>query len=214
MSSPEPGVYVVDDDEPFRRSLVFLLRSAGFRAEGYADADHFLLSAPLEEVGCVVTDLRMPRVSGLDLQAALLARDSTLGFVFVSAFAGVRDATQAMREGAVDFLEKPIDAERLLACVRAALAKSAERAEHALATRRAREGFARLTPREREILSAVVAGQRSREIAEVLAISPRTVEVHRAHIMEKMEAVSVADLVRAALLLREVGARPEAGAEG
>jgi two-component system response regulator FixJ len=201
--STEPRVFVVDDDEPFRRSLVFLLRSAGFRAEGYVDAEHFLLSAPLDAVGCVVTDLRMPRVSGLDLQAALLARGSTLGFVFVSAFAGVRDATQAMREGAVDFLEKPIEAERLLARVRDALAKSAEQSQRADATRRAREGFERLTPREREILAAVVAGQRSREIAEAFAISPRTVEVHRAHIMEKMEAESVADLVRAALLLRD-----------
>jgi two-component system response regulator FixJ len=212
--STEPRVFVVDDDEPFRRSLVFLLRSAGFRAEGYVDAEHFLLSAPLDSVGCVVTDLRMPRVSGLDLQTALLARGTTLGFVFVSAFAGVRDATQAMRDGAVDFLEKPIDAERLLARVRDALARSAERSERGEAMRKAREGFERLTPREREILAAVVAGQRSREIAEAFAISPRTVEVHRAHIMEKMEAESVADLVRAALLLREAGLAAEASAEG
>ena len=208
---PEPRVFVVDDDEPFRRSLVFLLRSHGFQAESFGDAEAFLLKAPLDEVGCVVTDLKMPRVSGLDLQAALLARRSTLGFVFVSAFAGVRDATEAMREGAIDFLEKPIDAERLIARVRQALAKSEQWAERGEATRRAREAWERLTPREREIMAAVVAGQRNREIAEAFEISPRTVEVHRAHIMEKMEAESVTDLVRSALLLREVGIT-EAGA--
>jgi two-component system response regulator FixJ len=202
---PDPRVFVVDDDEPFRRSLVYLLRSAGFAAEGFPDAEAFLHAAPLDAVGCVVTDLRMPRVSGLDLQAALLARGSTLGFVFVSAFAGVRDATQAMRDGAIDFLEKPIEAERLIGCVRDALVSSGARAAHEEATRRARAGFERLTPREREILAAVVAGQRSRDIALAFEISPRTVEVHRAHIMEKMEAETVADLVRSALLLREAG---------
>jgi FixJ family two-component response regulator len=211
---------VIDDDEPFRRSLVFLLRSAGFAAEPFPDAEQFLLRAPLDAVGCVVTDLRMPRISGLDLQEALLARGSTLGFVFVSAFAGVRDATQAMRGGAIDFLEKPIDAERLLARVRDALAFSTEQSQLGPAIRRARAGWERLTPREREIMAAVVAGQRSREIAEAFAISPRTVEVHRSHIMEKMAAESLAELVRSALLLREAGlaapgapdARPRSGA--
>jgi two-component system response regulator FixJ len=212
---PDPRVFVVDDDEPFRRSLVYLLRSAGFAAEGFPDAEAFLHAAPLDAVGCVVTDLRMPRVSGLDLQAALLARGSTLGFVFVSAFAGVRDATQAMRDGAIDFLEKPIDSERLITRVHDALASSAARAERGEETRRARAGFERLTPREREILEAVVAGHRSREIADAFEISPRTVEVHRAHIMEKMEAETVADLVRSALLLREAGlVAPGAGAIG
>jgi len=205
---------VIDDDEPFRRSLVFLLRSAGFAAESFADAEQFLHRAPLDTVGCVVTDLRMPRVSGLDLQEALLARGSPLGFVFVSAFAGVRDATQAMRGGAIDFLEKPIDAERLLARVRDALEWSAEQSRLGEALVRARAGWERLTPREREILAAVVEGQRSREIAEKFEISPRTVEVHRAHIMEKMEAESLADLVRSALLLRNAGlAAPDAPGE-
>ena len=211
--STDQRVFVIDDDEPFRRSLVFLLRSAGFKADGFASAEAFLLAGPLDDVGCVVTDLRMPRVSGLDLQGALLARGSTLGFVFVSAFAHVRDATQAMRDGAIDFLEKPIDAERLLARVRDALAWSAEQSQRGEATRRAREAWERLTPREREIMAAVVAGQRNREIAEAFDISPRTVEVHRAHIMEKMEAESVAELVRTALLLREAGL-PAAAAEG
>ena len=212
--STEPRVFVIDDDEPFRRSLVFLLRSAGFTAEGFGSAEQFLLAGPLDSVGCIITDLRMPKVSGLDLQSALLARGSSLGFVFVSAFAGVRDATQAMRDGAIDFLEKPIEAERLLARVRDALAWSADQCQRGEATRRAREGWERLTPREREIMAAVVAGQRSREIADAFEISPRTVEVHRAHIMEKMEAETVADLVRSALLLREAGLSAQARAEG
>ena len=196
---------MVDDDEPFRRSLVFLLRSAGFAAESFATAEEFLASDHLGGVGCVLTDLRMPGASGLDLQESLRARESTLAIVFVSAFAGVRDATQAMRDGAVDFFEKPIEADRLLAGVRDAIARSEEQHQGVHALRQARDGWGRLTPREREIMSAVVEGQRSRDIAEDLGISPRTVEVHRAHVMEKMAVDSVADLVRCALLLREAG---------
>jgi two-component system response regulator FixJ len=196
---------VVDDDEPFRRSLVFLLRSAGLTAESFGTAEEFLASDHLGGVGCVLTDLRMPGASGLELQAALRKRGSCLGIIFISAFAGVRDATQAMRDGAVDFFEKPIDADRLLAGVRDSIARSKEHHRVVQTLRQARDGWTRLTPREREIMSAVVEGQRSRDIAEELGISPRTVEVHRAHVMEKMAVDSVADLVRCALLLREAG---------
>lgn len=200
--STEPRVFVIDDDEPFRRSLVFLLRAAGFATHGFATVEEFLaFGAP--DVGCVVTDLRMPGSSGLDLQAALLARGSTLGIVFISAFAGVRDATQAMRDGAVDFLEKPLDADRLVACVRDAIAWSGQERLRREANLRVASCWQRLTPREREIMEAVAAGQRSREIALAFGISPRTVEVHRARIMEKMEVESIADLVRCAMLLRD-----------
>ena len=201
--STEPRVFVIDDDEPFRRSLVFLLRSAGFATQGFAAAEEFLAFGAPDEVGCVVTDLRMPGSSGLDLQAALLARGSTLGIVFISAFAGVRDATQAMRDGAVDFLEKPLDADRLVARVRDAIAWSVQERLRREANLRVASCWQRLTPREREIMEAVAAGQRSREIALAFGISPRTVEVHRARIMEKMEVESIADLVRCAMLLRD-----------
>ncbi|MGH7287097.1 MAG: response regulator transcription factor [Myxococcota bacterium] len=201
--STEPRVFVVDDDEPFRRSVVFLLRSAGFATQGFAAVEEFLAFPAPDEVGCVVTDLRMPGSSGLDLQAALLGRGSTLGIVFISAFAGVRDATQAMRDGAVDFLEKPLDADRLVARVRDAIAWSAQERQRREANLRVASCWQRLTPREREIMEAVAAGQRSRDIALALGISPRTVEVHRARIMEKMEVESIADLVRCAMLLRD-----------
>lgn len=192
----EPAtVYVVDDDDAVRASLELLLRSAGHRVHGFASAAEFMDGGP-PGAGCLLLDLRMPGMSGLDVQAELHARGDALPVIFISGHGDVAAASRALRAGAVDFVEKPYDATTLLERIDEALQR--DREERRRRTRRA-ELLARLdtlTPREREVLDGVAAGAASKVIAADLGISERTVELHRARAMKKMAARSPAELVR------------------
>ena len=193
---PEPTVFVVDDDAQVRESLCWLIKSVGLEVESYASAREFLDRYDREEPGCLILDLRMPGMGGLQLQQQLTAQGVIIPIIMISAYGDVPAAVQAMKAGAVDFIEKPFTDQLLLERVHQAIERDAQyrRQRRQRADFDAR--FALLTPRQREVLEMVVAGSATKQIAFQLGISPRTVEVHRSHIMETMQADSVADLVR------------------
>ena len=205
MTVAAPVVYVVDDDDSFRSATARLLQFAGYRVLEYDSAGAFLLhKAPGDDPGCVLLDLRMPGPSGLELHEALAGMEDRLPVIFVSAHGDVTSSVRAMKFGAVDFLTKPVDRETLLAAVRAAIERdSAHRTSRE--RRRQLEGrFASLQPRERDVLNLVVAGKLNKEIGAALGIAERTVKVHRAQVMEKMHAGSLAELVLIAAHLKPV----------
>ena len=190
-------VFVVEDDAAVRDSLRLLLEVAGYTPELFGSGEEFLSGAARPMHGCLIADVRLPGMSGLDLHAEIKRRGMALPVIFVTGHADVPMAIAALRQGALDFLEKPIDDDALLASVRAALAPRQPVAERM--GREAQARLERLTPREREVLELVVAGCSSRAIGDRLGISVRTVENHRAHVMEKMQAASTAQLIRIAL---------------
>lgn len=189
-------IAVVDDDDAARISLVRLLEVAGYTARGYDSGAAFLEAADAGEAWCVVTDLQMPGVSGLDLQKALSGRGISVPMVFVTGFGTVSTSVQAMREGAVDFLEKPADPAALLDAVERAVAKRVVLSKRAEITADVQRRLALLTARERQVFEGVVQGLPNKQIAAQLGIALKTVKVHRGRVMQKMEADSVADLVR------------------
>ncbi|MBL8662021.1 MAG: response regulator [Candidatus Odyssella sp.] len=195
-------VFVVDDDQSMRESLRFLLEAAGFAVETFASARAFLDAGGAAKSGCLVADVRMPEMNGLALQEKLAADGSRLPVILMTGHADVPMAVSAMRAGAADFIEKPFADEALIASIRRALARAPERerpAAPAAVPAEVAERMARLTPREREVLDHLVRGSQHKVIAHELGISPRTIEVHRAHIMQKMEARNLAHLVRLVL---------------
>jgi FixJ family two-component response regulator len=197
MGREEPLIYVVDDDEAVRDSLTLLLKAVGLTGQAYSSATEFLDNHDPEQHGCLVADIRMPGMSGLDLQDELNRRGSPIPLIFITGHGDVPMAVDAMKSGALDFIEKPFRDQDLLDRVHQALAWDKERRTENLQTLAIRERLATLTPRETEVMERVVQGQANKVIAMDLGVSQRTVEIHRARVMEKMGVRSVAKLVRA-----------------
>ncbi len=189
-------VYVVDDDPGVRDSLQLLLRVRGFVPMTYGSAEEFLTVAALSRPACALVDVRLPGIDGLELQRRLRLSQPGLPVVVITGHGDVTTARTALREGAVDFLEKPIDENELFEAVTAALESDQREVQKQRDRAEASARLQRLTPRELEVFERITNGQHNREIAEEFGISPRTVEVHRARIMEKLQARRVADLFR------------------
>ncbi len=189
-------VHIVDDEEPVRNSLAFLLGTAGFAVRTHASATAFLDIAPTISNGCLVTDLRMPDIDGVELLRRLRADGAMLPAIVVTGHGDVQMAVEAMKNGALDFIEKPFSDEMLIASIERAVAEATSARDVAAAESRLRERLASLSEREVQVLKGVIQGQANKTIAFELGISPRTVEVYRANLMSKMQARSLAELVR------------------
>jgi FixJ family two-component response regulator len=196
MKEHSPSVYVVDDDDAVRNSLKLLLKSAGIAAETSASAQEFLGSYDPAHPGCLVLDVRMPGMSGLEMQQELNVRGAMIPVIFITGHGDIPMAVEAMQHGAFDFLQKPFRDSELLDRVNRALTRDAESRARLRHTDRIRERLASLSPREREVLDLVTQGKANKMVAGDLGVSQRTVEIHRAHVMQKMEAGSLAELVR------------------
>ncbi len=200
----QPSVFVVDDDPAMRDSLVTLLRGEGFRARAFSGGEEFLEQKPEDRIGCVVTDIRMPRMDGVELVERLAAdQGRTWSVIVMTGHADVPLAVQLMKSGVVDFIEKPFDPHRMLEAVRGCVSTLAARAPEQAARDAALRRVRALTPRERQVFDALIQGRSNKEIALDLDISPRTVEIFRAKVMQKMEAQSLSALVRMGLLVGE-----------
>jgi two-component system, LuxR family, response regulator TtrR len=201
-------VYVVDDDEAVRDSLRWLLEGQGFRVTAYDSAERFLSALPQGHTGpingCLIADVRMPGgMSGTELHDELLRRGIELPLVFITGHGSVPMAVNSMKKGAVDFLEKPFNDEQLCRLVSSALETVRDSGTKSVMAKRARELLSRLTPREEQVLDRIVAGRLNKQIADDLDISIKTVEAHRANIMDKIEARTMADLMKTALAARQ-----------
>jgi two-component system response regulator FixJ len=196
----EPVVHLIDDDDAVRQSLAFLLTTAGLAVRVHESATAFLKMLPKAQPGCVVTDVRMPDVDGLELQRRLQAAGAKFPVIIMTGHGDVPLAVQAMKAGAIDFIEKPFDDERMISAIRAALDLHDKRGyrDAEIAETQARLGS--LSAREREVLDGILRGQPNKVVAYDLGISPRTVEVHRANVMTKMRTSSLSELVRMALV--------------
>jgi two-component system response regulator FixJ len=197
----EPVVFLVDDDDAVRDSLAILLESAGYRSEAFSSARALLEALGPPARGCIIADVRMPGMDGLELQQELSRRGIGLPVIIMTGHGDVPIAVRAMKAGAVDFVEKPFPEEAMLQAVRSAFQKGQQslRGGGSATADAAASRLAQLTPRERDVLAALIAGHPNKVIAQRLQISPRTVEIHRARIMEKTAARSLSHLVRLAL---------------
>jgi FixJ family two-component response regulator len=198
MTTPSPTVFVVDDYAPVRSSISRLLRAAGFVVAAFASAQDFLAQYDPGVWGCLVLDLAMPALNGLDLQDILAKAGSLLPIIFLTGTADIPKSVQAMKHGASDFLTKPVNDQELLAAVRVAIEKNRARRREEAELSEIRGRLDTLTPREREVLEYVVAGKLNKQIAGDLGTVEQTVKIHRAHVMQKMRVRSVAELVRLA----------------
>lgn len=190
-----PVVYIVDDDEAVRRSLAFMLSSAGVAVRLYDSARSFLDGLHGVQCGCLITDVRMPDMTGIELLHCIRQRAPCLPAIVITGHGDVPLAVEAMKAGAIDFIEKPFDEQAILDAVRTALEQTDDAVDSELAGR-----LASLSERERQVLEGLVAGQANKVIAATLGISPRTVEVYRANLMAKMQAKSLSELIRMAIL--------------
>ena len=191
-------IYVVDDDAAIRDSIRTLLESVGFAVQVYSSAAQFLANE-ISKDGCLIADVRMPNMTGLELQEELAKRQIALPVIIMTGHGDVLLAVRAMKAGAVDFIEKPFEDEVLLDCIKRALATGKFMRGRASETSAAKDLLARLTPRETSVLNCLMKGHSNKVAAYELDISPRTVEIHRAHVMNKLKARSLSDLVRTAL---------------
>jgi two-component system response regulator FixJ len=196
MKETAPTVYIVDDDNGVRSSIRVLMKSVGLPAAPFASAQEFLGSYHTFQPGCLVLDIRMPGMSGLELQEELNRRGAVIPVIFITGHGDIPMAVEAMRHGAFDFIQKPFRDQDLIDRVQQALARDQETREALKEHGRIRARLGSLTPREREVLDLLTKGQANKVMAQELGLSQRTVEIHRAHVMEKMGAKSVAQLVR------------------
>lgn len=198
MTAAAPMVFVVDDDPSVRKSLTRLIGSAGYAVEAFASAREFLARERYPGPCCLVLDVRMPRLTGLDLQEALASAGRRMSIVFVTGHGDVPMSVKAMKGGALDFLTKPVDDKELLAAIERCVAKDVQDLSDETRVTEVQRRVKTLTPRETEVFALVVTGMLNKQIAFALGISEKTVKVHRARVMEKMRAGSVAELVRLA----------------
>ena len=200
-------VHVIDDDEGLRESLAFLLRSAQLEVRCFDSAKVFLEKLPDAVPGCVVTDVRMPDMSGIELLRRLKELKIGVPVIVITGHGDIALAVEAMKMGAADFFEKPFDDDLLLASVRAALRQQADQTKRGAERAEIEHRIATLSPREKDVLAGLIEGRANKQIAFDLGISPRTVEIYRANLMNKMKADSLSDLVRMALLVEMLGSR-------
>lgn len=198
---PAPTLFIVDDDEAVRSSLRLLFRSLGHPAVTYASATEFLASYDPDQPGCAVLDVRMPGMSGLELQDELNRRGTIIPVIFITGHGDVPMAVEAMQHGAFDFLQKPFREQDLISRIERALARDRENRAQLNEKEQIHARLATLTPREQEVLKLVTQGKPNKIMAADLGVSQRTVEIHRAHLMEKMGAGSLAQLVRMTLVI-------------
>lgn len=193
-----PTVYLVDDEAELRKALNRLLTSEGFSVREFPSADAFLADLPPNGSGCVLLDIAMPGVDGLEAQRQLLERGCTLPIIFLTAQGGIPESVRAVKAGAVDFLAKPVRSDALLGAIASAFEQVALQRTEASQRDVLLERLARLTPREREVFEEVITGRRNKVIADRMGVTEQTVKVHRGRVMEKLEVGSLADLVRLA----------------
>ena len=196
----EAIIYVIDDDEAVRQSLEFLLKTAGIAVRGFDSAKAFLDILPQVGFGCIITDVRMPEITGIDLLRKVKEANRDLPVIVITGHGDISLAVEAMKIGAIDFLEKPFDDDHLLAAVRNALDREADQVKRKAEVNDIQDRLAALSNRERQVLEGLVAGNANKTIAFDLGISPRTVEIYRANLMTKMAANSLSDLVRMAMM--------------
>ncbi len=200
QSEQQGVVFIVDDDEALRDSLRWLIESVGLMVETHDSADSFLQSYYPGQSGCLLLDVRMPGMSGLELQEQLESRDVRLPIVIITGHGDVAMAVRAMKAGAMDFIEKPFDDELLLASIQRALSLDVEQRKSRATQAEILARLAHLTRREHQVMELVTTGKANKQIASELNVSAKTVEAHRAHVMEKMQANSLAELVRMSML--------------
>lgn len=208
MSVTSPVIHLVDDDDAVREALALLIGTVGLRVAAWSSPQEFLDRFDRESIGAIVLDLRMPGLSGLTVLEQLRRQGADHPVVMLTGHGTVEACRRAFKSGAAEFLEKPVDDERLLEALNGAVREHVQaRVRHA-ASREARERYATLSPREREVLSLVVAGLTNKEIGRALELSPRTVETHRAHLAAKLQAATLAQLIRSYAALVEEGGPP------
>lgn len=190
-------IYAVDDDASMRKSLVRLLKSAGFKTEAFASAEQFLKAdIRTDKLLCLISDIRMPGMTGMELQEEINKKDVSMPIVFITGHGDIPMSVSAMKKGAVDFLKKPFDQRDLLDAVDAALLKSAKNREDMDVRQKAVDAFEKLTSREKEIFTYIITGMLNKQIAYALGISEKTVKAHRGQVTEKLNMCSVAEMVR------------------
>jgi FixJ family two-component response regulator len=211
MSESDPIVHVIDDDEPVRDAIENLLSSVGRTARTYSSAMDFLETADRDQPGCILADIRLPRLSGLELQRRLNASGFDMPIVLMTGFADIPMTVRGMKNGAIDFLQKPLNEQDIIEATDNALEKDRMRRERTAEDRLLRSRYDSLTLREHEVVVLVVAGHRNRAVAKILELSEITVKIHRSSAMRKLGAKNVQDLVRLQQIARRIGIEPISG---